>query len=182
MSQAEQEIYEEFADKCDRQGDARQRDLFLVLAADAAYGAGNKEQADRLRLRLLELSPHHLLRPFANFAEALRSSDIQDYLTNLRRQFPPAQLLAGVGKPFPSAAPREGRQPATFGFQQAQAGPTPPSSRFVPHMKNLTALPLRRRNEPIETPGGWLTLLLFLVVLAGALALAAWTVIWPLWH
>ena len=87
MRQAEQEIYEELADKYDRQGDARQRDLFLVLAADAAFSAGSPDQADRLRLRLLELSPHHLLRPFASFAERFARADIQDYLVNLRRQF-----------------------------------------------------------------------------------------------
>ena len=49
MGHAEQDIYEEFADKYDRQGDARQRDLFLVLAADAAYTASSADQADRLR-------------------------------------------------------------------------------------------------------------------------------------
>lgn len=185
MSQAEQEIYEEFADKCDRQGDARQRDLFLVLAADAAYTAGSKEQADRLRLRLLELSPHHLLRPFPSFAEALRSSDFQDYLLNLRRQFPPAQLLASRGTPFPPATPRDpagARLPATFGFQQPQPGPAPPTApRFVPRTKDAVAVPLRKRAEPVETPGRWLSDLLFLLVLVGALALAAWTIIRPLW-
>ena len=33
-------------------------------------------------------NPHTLLRPFASFAEALKSSDIREYVADLRHQFP----------------------------------------------------------------------------------------------
>ncbi len=187
MGHAEQDIYEEFADKYDRQGDARQRDLFLVLAADAAYTAGIADQADRLRRRLLELSPHHLLRPFASFADALHSSDIQDYLVNLRRQFPPAQLLASTGDPFPPATPREPsvlQQPPTYALQQplpVAAKNSGPPRLFTPRKRDAVAVPYTKQKEEADTSGRWLTVSLFFLVLAGALALVVWTIIRPLW-
>src|SRR5262249_9597661 len=67
----------------------RQRDVFLVLAADAALAAGQRDQAERLRQRLLALNPHHLLKPFATLAQALQSPDIQEFVADLRRQCPP---------------------------------------------------------------------------------------------
>src|SRR5262249_36287261 len=81
-------IYQELADRYDRQREAKQRDLFLVLAADAAHAMGREEEAERLRARLLRASPHNLLRPFSSFAEALSSPDIQLYIADLKRQFP----------------------------------------------------------------------------------------------
>lgn len=81
--------YEELADVFDRQDDARQRDSFLALAADAALGQGRGDLAERFRLRLLTLSPHHLLRPYESFQEAAQVPDIQVYLADLKEQFPP---------------------------------------------------------------------------------------------
>jgi hypothetical protein len=65
------------------------RDQFLVLAADAAHGAGRDNEAERLRAHLLRLNPHHMLRPFGSFAEALCSPDVQSYVNELRRTYPP---------------------------------------------------------------------------------------------
>src|SRR5262245_63709284 len=84
-------VYEELARRCERQQNARQRDIFLVLAADAALAAGRADDAERLRLHLLFLSPHSLLRPYASFADALQARDIQDYIADLRRLHPPEQ-------------------------------------------------------------------------------------------
>src|SRR5262249_13715278 len=69
-------VYEELADWYDRQGQAKLRDWFLVLAADAALAGGRVDEAERLRGQLLYLNPHHLLKPFASFAEALKSPDV----------------------------------------------------------------------------------------------------------
>jgi len=81
-------IYRELADWYDRQGQAQLRDRFLVLAADAARGLGNGDEADRLRLRLLQSNPHHLLKPFASFAEAMRSPDVESYIKGLKQSYP----------------------------------------------------------------------------------------------
>jgi hypothetical protein len=98
MASAEQvrQVYEDLAYHYDRQGQAKQRDWFLVLAADSALFAGRPDEAERLRGRLLHANPHHLLRPFDSFADALKSPDIQGYVADLRRIYPPdaaAQLL-----------------------------------------------------------------------------------------
>jgi hypothetical protein len=80
--------YRELAENYDRQGQAQMRDRFLVLAADAALSAGRSEEADRIRHRLLQANPHHLLKPYASFAEAMRSADVQNYVSALRRSHP----------------------------------------------------------------------------------------------
>jgi hypothetical protein len=92
-------LYVQLAEWYERRGDARQRDLFLALAADAALHQGQPEQAERFRQRLLQHSPYHLLRPYATFADAQQSPDVVDYLNDLRQQYPPhqaQQLLEGL--------------------------------------------------------------------------------------
>ncbi len=81
--------YKELADWNERQGQLDLRDRFLVLAADAALHAGQSGEAEGLRGRLLRLNPHHLLRPFASFAEALASPDVQSFVGELRWKYPP---------------------------------------------------------------------------------------------
>src|SRR4051812_34020982 len=81
--------YADLADLYDRQAQPKHRDWFLVLAADAALNAGQAGEADRMLARLLGLNPHHFLKPFPSFAEALRSPDVQGYVGNLRRNYPP---------------------------------------------------------------------------------------------
>ena len=85
--------YEEQAELHDRRRQTRERDAFLVLAADAALSLGQRDRAERLRQRLLALNPHHLLKPFPSLAEALKSPDIQCLVEDLRRQYPPEGTL-----------------------------------------------------------------------------------------
>jgi hypothetical protein len=84
-------IYKELADAHERQGQPQMRDRYLVLAADAALSAGSPAEADLLLGRLLRSNPHHMLRPFATFSQAMASPDIQNYVGELRRTHPPAQ-------------------------------------------------------------------------------------------
>lgn len=84
-------VYEQLAELFDQRQDARQRDVFLVLAADTAYYLGQLDEAERCRQRLVRASPHSLLKPFLSFREALQSHDIQEYIADLRRQYPLAQ-------------------------------------------------------------------------------------------
>src|SRR5437660_11584317 len=121
-------VYERLAEWYDREGQPKLRDWFLVLAADAAHSAGQPAEAERLRGRLLQRNPHHLLKPFASFAEALRSPDVQGYVADLRRTYPPAaaeQLLKSQqDKTAPPAAPPRAADRPTV---PATAPPAPPA-------------------------------------------------------
>src|SRR5439155_7521020 len=103
MASADQavRIYRELAENYGRQGQAQMRDRFLVLAADAALAADQKDEAERLRGRLLQHNPHHLLKPYSSFAEAMKSKDVQNYVGALRRNHPYDKvegLLQGLRK------------------------------------------------------------------------------------
>ncbi len=154
--------YADLADLYDRQNQPKQRDWFLVLAADAALSAGLPAEADRLLGRLLSLNPHHLLRPFASFAEALRSPDVEGYVGSLRRSYPPARaeqilqaeqnrVVAGEPPTLAEEAPRPAPRPAAVSVpaqaedpqvifarlrsapeQQAPPSPPPPPPRPAP--------------------------------------------------
>lgn len=201
-------IYEELAERHARQNEARQRDLFLVLAADAAWSLGRREEAERLRQRLLAVNPNHLLRPFASFAEALESPDIQVFVADLRRQFPPetAEQLR-LGRRIESAAPGKepapappdpdlkvyrvqqpeqtpvavpaGKQPARQPPAPPRPGPGRPQPTASPYATFADKPPSARRTD--EAEGGWVAVLLFVVVLLSGLALAGYTLLRPLW-
>jgi hypothetical protein len=124
-------IYRELADWHHQHGQPQLRDRFLVLAADAALSAGRADEAERLRHRLLRLTPHHMLRPFASFAEALGSPDVQGYVAELRRSYPPAraeQLLEQTRQPVantPGAAPMIPATLPVFDLDAAAPRPVP---------------------------------------------------------
>src|SRR5262245_5511439 len=80
--------YREIAECYDRSGQDTLRDRFLVLAADAAFGAHRIDEAERLRGHLLERNPHHLLKPYASFEEAMKTVDVQTYVAALRQSHP----------------------------------------------------------------------------------------------
>ncbi|HKB42386.1 MAG TPA: hypothetical protein VKD72_38525, partial [Gemmataceae bacterium] len=84
-------VYQDLADWYERQAQPQLRDRFLLLAADAALSSGDADEAERLRQHLLQLSPHHMLKPFASFAQALRSPDVQGYLGDMRDKYPLAK-------------------------------------------------------------------------------------------
>jgi hypothetical protein len=122
------QIYEELAAWYARQGLDQLRDRFLVLAADAALNAGKADQAERLRARLLENSPHHLLKPFGSLAEALKTPDVQNYVSGLRRGYPPesaASLLENLrsGKTGSEAAQTRPPTAPAAGGRLARAAP-----------------------------------------------------------
>src|SRR5262249_1567344 len=55
---------------------------------DAALSAGQNDEAEKFRSRLLEHNPHHLLRPFSSLAEAMKSSEVSSYVSDMRSNFP----------------------------------------------------------------------------------------------
>lgn len=144
-------VYQELAAHYGARGEAQVRDRFLVLAADAATAAGKPEEAERVRQRLLELNPHHMLRPYTSWSQALQSQDVRSYVDGLRRTYPPSSaenLLESVRgaaeddtapRPLPSAA-----LDATVPLSAADM-PTPPPGRGP-------AEPAAARTTPIVAP------------------------------
>jgi hypothetical protein len=117
------QVYKELADWYERQGQAAMRDRFLILAAEAAFSAGNREEAERLRQRLLQGNPHHMLKPFSSFAQALQSTNIQIYIHDLQANYPPQTaeaLLQDLRSGSASTAPA-----ATGGDDTIGANPQP---------------------------------------------------------
>jgi hypothetical protein len=81
-------VYKELAAWYEARGQAPMRDRFLVLAASAAQEAGGNEEAEQLRLRLLRGNPHHMLKPYSSFKQALQAEDVHSYLQALRTNYP----------------------------------------------------------------------------------------------
>jgi hypothetical protein len=147
------QVYKELADWYERQGQAAMRDRFLVLAAEAAFSAGKTEEAERLRQRLLQGNPHHMLKPFSSFGQALQSTNIQIYIHDLQANYPAEtaegllqNLRAGV-PPAPPASPGDapmlGQLPQTAPLIEIHDEPTLPLN---PPTEPLKVYPLR--NEP----------------------------------
>jgi len=167
-------VYEDLAEWYDRTGQAKLRDWFLVLAADAALTGGRAKDAERLRSRLLQNSPHHLLKPYSSFTEALQSPDVQGYVADLRRTYPPeaaASLLATQRQtaadrgaqghqPPPKAAglsplptelfPSATAEPKVFRMQPAGEEPQTRANAAVPRQPAVTHPPTRP--EPAPAP------------------------------
>ena len=104
----------------------RQRDECLVLAADAALGNWQPEEAERLRKRLLLTNPNHLLRAYRTMADAMHSSDVVDYVADLRKQWPPETVAKLLNRPPVETVPIAGPPEPASGRGQR---PLPPSAR-----------------------------------------------------
>src|SRR5437762_191222 len=94
-------MYLELASLHNRRKQFQIRDRFFVLAADMAHRVGRPEEAERLRLALLQLNRYHLLKAFASFGEALQSADVHSHLNDLRESYPPQtanQMLESLRK------------------------------------------------------------------------------------
>jgi hypothetical protein len=230
-------VCKELADWYERQRQPPMRDRFLVLAADAAMLANRPDEAETLRLRLLEVNPHHMLKPYASFAQALKSPDVLTYIKDLRVNYPAKvaedllRRLQTEDKCSPGANPAPAAK-AGFGGSSG-AGPVPAASgelflnskeahRDLAPTAPPGALPIpydlaplrpdsRPQTLPLQAPvpirprspkpaplpfaadsvparaaaerstngGSWLTILLFLLVLASGAALAGFTFLRP---
>jgi hypothetical protein len=185
-----QRIYQELAVRYARQQEDQLRDVFFLLAADVARASGRDEEAERLRCQMLEANPDCLLRPYPTFAAALQSLDIQDYLADLRRQFPPEEaeklLLKVRANPLgpPSDPQRTLSQKDTQEVIPATARtvnmppPTPPPRKRSPYEQ------LSDSGPPAEESawGAGLTMVWFFLVAVSGLGLALWTFVRPLWN
>jgi hypothetical protein len=140
--------YADLADHFDGQDQPKQRDWFLVLAADAAQAAGQPAEADRLLGRLLTLNPHHLLRPFASFAEALRSPDVENYVGSLRRSYPPAR----AAQILQAEQGRNAVEPPTLTQEPQRPSPRPAPASAPARSEDPQVIFARLRAAPQEAP------------------------------
>jgi hypothetical protein len=167
------QTYQDLAALYAQQGQAQLRDRFLVLAADTLHTAGRTEEAERMRGRLLQANPHHLLKPFGSLDEAMKTTDVKNYVTGLRRTYPPekaAELLEslrsnGEEKPAtppptePLSAIRPERPPPqaaadalkVFRFQD-DIDPEAPLPRTRPEPMNRPAARETKRPGPVPPP------------------------------
>jgi hypothetical protein len=99
-------VYKELADWYEKQRQPPMRDRFLVLAADAALLANRPDEAEALRLRLLKVNPHHMLKPYASFTQALKAPDVLTYIKDLRVNYP-----ANVAEDLLHTLQTEGKHP-----------------------------------------------------------------------
>ena len=142
------ELYRELADAYERLGQATMRDRFLMLAADAALQAGQANEAERLRQRLLSGSRHHMLKPYSSFAEAANAPDVQTYLRDLRLNYPPEvarQMLASLQsspEPAPSPAPTAPAPAAPATSARAVPATAPYVDVSAPAAKRAAAKPV----------------------------------------
>jgi hypothetical protein len=81
-------VYYKLADEHRKRDRPQERDRFMMLAADAAYTSGHKDDAEKLRRKILSENPHHFLKPYANLAEAFKSPDVNAYVSQLRTSYP----------------------------------------------------------------------------------------------
>lgn len=131
MAAADKSIrtYQELANCYEQIGEPQVRDRFLVLAAEAALTAGQVEQAESIRGRLLQLNPHHLLKPYASLGQAMQAPDVKSYVDGLRRTYPrenAEQMLETIRAGAAAKAPAN-TSPTFPPFQQLDAGKSEPS-------------------------------------------------------
>jgi hypothetical protein len=173
-----QRKYEELANRYAKQGEARQRDHCLVLAADAALSAGHPDQAERLRKRLLMTNPHHMLRPYNSMSEAMQASDVQDYIADLRRHWPP-DVVEKLLKQMSAEEDGAGKSSSSSTRRKAPEPPPPPPKK--PEKQTTlagaaSADPLTLGNEDVppvlpSDTGFWFSVALFVIGVIAAVGL-----------
>jgi hypothetical protein len=182
-------VYRELADFYERRAEPSMRDRFLVLAMDADVRDGRPDEAEKLRRHLLQLNPHHMLRPFGTFAEAVETADVQTYLRDLRMNYPSevAQVLlrslrannkrvASEAAPAAAAASNGAGAESlkVYSVQQKETKPSPPEPAHAETAQRRPAADKPSRpTKPAEknARGGWFGVILFVVVLLCAIAL-----------
>lgn len=158
------QTYQALADHYAEEGQAQLRDRFMVLAAESLFSAGRTSEAERVRMNLLNLNPHHLIKPFPSIEQALRSGDVKTYIAGLRRTYPPdkaAQLLRSLANER-HASPTETPRPQETDKPVRALPVSPPGKedlkvyRFQDDIDPEASLPRARpapmhRNAPPES-------------------------------
>ncbi len=146
-------IYRELADWYERQHQPQMRDRFLVLAADAALTAGRPDEAERLRLRLLKVNPHHMLKPYGSYAQALKTPDVLTYVKDLRVNYPTNVAEDLLRTLQADAKPAASTIPVTAPLIDFGGGsPAPPAAEKNPFIDEKPSGPARTAPPPGRAP------------------------------
>jgi hypothetical protein len=197
------DLYHQLADANAAQGRFQERDRCLVLAIDAAQQAGKTDLTEQWRQRLLQLNPHHLIKPYASFQEAAQSPNFGNYLQQLRRNFPPnkaQELLNELSRPaivpfsdgpiiqtyIPREDPAVSNHPDPLAHVPISSGkpvapPPAPYQLQPPRIVPITLSPAApKRKEAVYSPSGALIGNVFFVLFLGlGMAVLGYVVIWP---
>lgn len=192
------DLYHQLADANAAQGRFQERDRFLVLAIDAAQQAGKTDLAEQWRQRLLQFNPHHLIKPYASFQEAVQSPNFGNYLQQLRRNFPPnkaQELLNELARPtpfpFPAGTPmtypvRE--EPVMLSHPDPLAHIPLPANKPGPYQLQplrpapipVASAPTQRKEAVYSSSGALIGNVLFVLLLGLSLVVFGYVVVWPI--
>lgn len=144
-------LYLQLAELYEYRSEPKMRDRFLILAADAAAMTGQGPEAERLLQRLLRSSPHHMLKAFSSFAEAMQAEHIRSYVEDLRKNY-----TLDVAEPLLERL-RRGEEPPPQPASWAPAQPiTPTRAGSEDPDQTLTGLPPEQpepfRLMPVDQP------------------------------
>jgi hypothetical protein len=197
------DLYQQLADANATQGRFQERDRFLVLAIDAAQQAGRIDLAEQWRQHLLQLNPHHLVKPYGSFQEAVLSPNFGNYLQQLRRNFPPnkaQELLNELSRPAivpfsggPTVQsyslreePAVSTNPDPLAHVPVSAGrptaPPPLPYQLQPARPMPLAAPppsLKRKEAVYSASGALIGNVLFVALLGLGLAILGYVIVWP---
>ncbi len=192
LPETHQRIYQELALRYERQNDARLRDVFYLLAADVAHAAGRYADADKIHREMIEVNPHSVVQPFDSFGDALQSMDIQDYLADLRRQFPPDEaekLLTKVranplGQPSDVVRRTLSQRDTQEVIPMTSRTVTMAAPKVPPRKSPYEQAPAAVAPTADETSSFGSSLTMFWVLLVGVLVvgLSVWTFLRPFWE
>ncbi len=123
VSAPELRAYLDLVELYDQRGEANMRDRFLILAADAASAAGLTQLAEQLLQRLLQFSPHHMLKAYRSFPEALKAEPVRNYLADLKQNYPPEMVRNLLEVARSGDRPQRSRAPSPTAMPFSQTLP-----------------------------------------------------------
>src|SRR5262249_42130992 len=107
-------------------------------------------------------NPHHLLKPYSSFSEAMKSADVQNYVGTLRRTHPfekAEKLLQGSGQGVDAGSGTRKETPAAheelkvFQLKDASDEPKAGQPRSGPHLRPPLSPQPPQTSPPLHPPG-----------------------------
>jgi hypothetical protein len=143
------DLYLNLAKVSEDQHRPQHRERFLVLAASAAFEAGDASAAEACRSMIVDANPMHTFRRFPSAEEALGAVEVAEYIVSLRRLYPfeKAEFLL---QKYTDRLPAGDGDASLDDDASADATKTQPKRR--PHVKLASAGKVHRRNDESFQP------------------------------